>query len=217
MQQTTRLDYAWGLSRACMGTGLPVCSGEVEHMAPSGREFLRAKLEGTTPGNILYQQVEAMLLWLVGGLPALPGFWLRYLLAKVLFARLGGFCWIQPGVTLVNANRLRVGAHFGCNTGTYINALGGIEIGDYVLIGSNVTISAGMHPIRDRLPPVFARPSVPKAIRIEDDVWIGAGAVILPGITIKRGSVIGANAVVTRDTEEYSINAGVPARKIGSR
>ncbi|HVA26972.1 MAG TPA: acyltransferase [Candidatus Baltobacteraceae bacterium] len=64
---------------------------------------------------------------------------------------------------------------------------------------------------------MFARPSVPKPIRIEDDVWIGAGAVILPGVVVRRGSVIGANAVVTRDTEEYSVNVGIPAKKIRSR
>ncbi|MFX5587290.1 DapH/DapD/GlmU-related protein, partial [Acinetobacter baumannii] len=74
--------------------------------------------------------------------------------------------------------------------------------GSYVLIGSNVTISSGQHPIEGELPPVFARQSIPKKIVIGDDVWIGAGAVIMPGVTIARGTVIGANAVVTRDTEE---------------
>jgi acetyltransferase-like isoleucine patch superfamily enzyme len=67
------------------------------------------------------------------------------------------------------------------------------------------------------LPPIFARPAEPAEIVIEDDVWIGSGAVIMPGITIKKGTVVGANAVVTRSTEEYSIVFGVPARKVGSR
>jgi len=66
------------------------------------------------------------------------------------------------------------------------------------------------------MPPVFARPGIPKAIVIEDDVWIGAGAVIMPGVTLRRGTVVGANAVVTKDTEEYWVVAGVPARKIRS-
>jgi acetyltransferase-like isoleucine patch superfamily enzyme len=67
------------------------------------------------------------------------------------------------------------------------------------------------------MPPVFARPAVPLPIVIEDDVWIGAGAVIMPGIRLRRGTVVGANAVVTRDTEEYSVMIGVPARKIRTR
>jgi maltose O-acetyltransferase len=58
---------------------------------------------------------------------------------------------------------------------------------------------------------------VPKAIIIEDDVWIGAGAVIMPGVTLRRGTVVGANSVVTKDTEEYAVVVGAPARKIRSR
>jgi len=166
---------------------------------------------------LFFCQVEALVFALAGWLPGVMGFALRTAVFKVFFKSLGGFCWVQPGVTIVSSNRLRVGKHFGCNTGTYINAVGEITMGDHVLIGSNVTISSGMHPIEGEDPPVFARPTVPKPIRIEDDVWIGAGAVILPGVTLRRGSVVGANAVVTRDTEEYSVNVGIPAKKIRSR
>lgn len=56
-----------------------------------------------------------------------------------------------------------------------------------------------------------------KGIVIEDDVWIGAGVKILDGVTIAKGCVIGANAVVTRSTEAYGIYVGVPAQKIKSR
>jgi acetyltransferase-like isoleucine patch superfamily enzyme len=180
-------------------------------------DFLRKKLANVRLSDLLFSQIEAFVFWIVGGVPGLPGFALRALACKALFARLGGFCWIQPGVTIVQANRLRVGKHFGCNSGTYINAVGEIVMGDYVLLGSNVTISSGMHSIAGRTPPVFARPAVPKRIVIEDDVWIGAGVVIMPGVTIRQGSVIGANAVVTRDTEEYGIYVGAPARRIGAR
>ena len=179
--------------------------------------FLKNKLAGVRLSDLLVSQAEAVVYWFVGGLPGAIGFAVRTAAYKLFFARLGGFAWVQHGVTIVQSNRLRVGRHFGCNTGSYINAVGGIEIGDYVLIGSNVTISSGMHPIDGAEPPVFARPVIPKPIRIEDDVWIGAGAVIVPGVTLRRGSVIGANAVVTRDTEPYSVNVGAPARKVRSR
>jgi acetyltransferase-like isoleucine patch superfamily enzyme len=52
---------------------------------------------------------------------------------------------------------------------------------------------------------------------LEDDVWLGAGVVVTPGVTIARGAVVGANAVVTKDVPEYEIWAGVPARRIGER
>jgi acetyltransferase-like isoleucine patch superfamily enzyme len=114
-------------------------------------------------------------------------------------------------------DQLSIGQTFGVNSGSYINAIGGITIGNHVLIGSNVTISSGRHPIDDATPPVFARASEPLPIAIEDDVWIGAGAVIMPGITLRQGTVVGANAVVTKSTEAYTVVAGVPARKIRSR
>jgi acetyltransferase-like isoleucine patch superfamily enzyme len=180
-------------------------------------EFVREKLAGVSAAELLFSQVEAFAVWLFGGLPGLPGFALRSAVYSLLFKRLGGFCWIQPRVTFVQMNRLKIGKHFGCNSGTYINALGGVSIGDYVLVGSNVTISSGMHDIEGRTPPVFARPSVGKAITIEDDVWLGAGVVIMPGITLRTGTVVGANAVVTSDTEAYGVYAGVPAKKIRSR
>ena len=166
---------------------------------------------------MIFLEIEAWVLWLVGGLPGAFGFGCRWIALKLLAHRVEGFCWVQHGVTFVHTNRLKIGRHFGCNTGTYINAVGGITMGDYVLLGSNVTISSGIHPIDGALPPVYARPTVPKEIRIEDDVWIAAGAVILPGVTLKKGTVIGANAVVTEDTEAYGVYAGMPARKLRSR
>ncbi len=181
------------------------------------QQFLRSKVLRLGFRELLFSQVEAIALWLVGGLPGVIGFALRWAALKLLLKRLEGFCWVQPGVTIVQTNRLEIGRYFGCNTGTYINAIGGITMGDHVLLGSNVTISSGIHPIDGTLPPVFARPTIPKAIRIEDDVWIAAGAVILPGVTLRKGTVIGANAVVTEDTEEYGVYTGIPARKMRSR
>lgn len=179
--------------------------------------FLRKKLSSVSAGELLFSQAEAFVVWLAGGVPGVPGFALRSFVYRLLFKELNGFCWIQPGVTIVQANRLEVGKHFGCNTGTYINAVGGITMGDYVLIGSNVTISSGVHPIEGRMPPVFARPTIPKPIYIEDDVWIAAGAVILPGVRLRKGTVIGANSVVNKDTDEYGVYVGAPARKIRTR
>lgn len=179
--------------------------------------FLRDKVGHMSAGALVFSQWEAFVVWVFGGLPGFPGMAARSLAYKLTFKRLGGFAWIQPRVMFVQADRLRVGRMFGANSGTYVNAIGGITIGDHVLLGSNVTISSGRHPIDGAQPPVFARPAEPVPITIEDDVWIGAGAVIMPGVTLRQGTVVGANAVVTRSTEAYSVVVGAPARKIRSR
>jgi acetyltransferase-like isoleucine patch superfamily enzyme len=54
-------------------------------------------------------------------------------------------------------------------------------------------------------------------IIIKDDIWLGAGVAVMPGITIETGAVVGANSVVTQSIPEYDIWAGCPARKIGER
>jgi maltose O-acetyltransferase len=179
--------------------------------------FLKDKLENVTIRQLLRDEVEQILLWLFKYAPGSLGFLLRYPIYKLLFKQLGGIPWIQANVTIWRTDRLVIGAHFGVNSGTYINAIGGIEIGDYVLIGSNVTISSGRHPIEGEFPPVFARPTIPEKIIIEDDVWIAANAVILPGVRLAKGTVVGANSVVVRDTEPYSVVAGVPAKLLRYR
>ena len=87
-----------------------------------------------------------------------------------------------------------------------------LEIGNRVSIGPRVTILPMEHANASR---VRAFMSVRMGgVKIKDDVWIGAGVIILSGITIGECSVIGAGAVVTKDVEPYTVVAGVPARKI---
>jgi maltose O-acetyltransferase len=88
-----------------------------------------------------------------------------------------------------------------------------VVIGDRVSIAPNVTIVVSSNPNNSRLGK-FIKQKKDKVI-IEDDVWIGTGVIILPGVRIGRAAIIGAGAVVTKDVEEYSIVAGVPAKKIG--
>lgn len=87
-----------------------------------------------------------------------------------------------------------------------------LEIGNRVSIGPRVTILPMEHANASR---VRATVNVRMGgVKIKDDVWIGAGAIILSGVTIGECSVIGAGAVVTKDVEPYTVVAGVPARKI---
>jgi maltose O-acetyltransferase len=186
-------------------------------MSVSIVRFIREKSTSVGLSGLLRLELEGWLFSLASWIPGMVGFAIRHMILKCLAKTLGGFCWIQPRVTIVHTSKLTVGKFFGVNSGTYINAIGGITMGNHVLIGSNVTISSGRHPIDGPHPPIFARETIPLQIIIEDDVWIGAGAVVMPGITLRRGTVVGANAVVTKDTDEYAVVVGAPARPVRSR
>ncbi|MBI4832833.1 MAG: acyltransferase, partial [Candidatus Lindowbacteria bacterium] len=103
------------------------------------------------------------------------------------------------------------------NRGVHIYGRGGVKFGDYVLIGPNVVIASSQHRYNIKGTPILFQGHEKKPVVIGNDVWIGANAVILPGVSIADGTIIGAGAVVTGDTEPYSIFGGVPARKIGER
>lgn len=180
-------------------------------------DFLRKKFSDVKIGSLIFLELEGWLYWPFHTLPGVTGICLRNIFYKLLFKQLRGIAWIQPRVTIVDSHKLRIGKNCGINTGTYINAKGGISLGNDVLIGTNVTISSGKHPVEGREPAIFQRPTQPLPIIVEDDVWIGANAVIMPGVTVKRGTVVGAGAIVTRDTEEYSVVVGAPAKTIRYR
>jgi maltose O-acetyltransferase len=180
-------------------------------------KFLSNKIKGYSFLTLIRLEFESLVFGLFANIPTTFGVLLRGIACKLFIKKINGFAWIQPRCMLIHTERMRVGSNFSVNSGSYINAIGGIEIGNYVLIGSNVTISSGVHPIEGAEPPVFARPTVPLKITIEDDVWIGAGVVIVPGVTLAKGTVIGANSVVTKSTEAYGVYVGAPAKKIRSR
>jgi acetyltransferase-like isoleucine patch superfamily enzyme len=94
---------------------------------------------------------------------------------------------------------------------------GGIQVGQDVLLANDVQLICGNHTFARRDVPIRTQPTVEQPIVIEDDVWLGASVVVLGGVTVGRGSVVGAGAVVTHDLPPYSIARGVPARVVGVR
>lgn len=92
-----------------------------------------------------------------------------------------------------------------------------IEIGKNSLLGPGVHLITGTHIFKDTSVPIKFQDSEHKKIEIGDDVWLGALVVVLNGITIGKGSVVGAGSVVTKDIPEYSIAVGVPAKVIKKR
>lgn len=94
----------------------------------------------------------------------------------------------------------------------------GVTIGDYVMIAPHCVIVEGSHEFRKLGKPMLLAGDFSKGpIIIEDDVWIGASCTILQNVRIGKGSIIGANSLVNKNVDPYSIMAGVPAKVIGSR
>jgi acetyltransferase-like isoleucine patch superfamily enzyme len=114
-------------------------------------------------------------------------------------------------------NRLTVGRGVIWNYGCYLNALGGISIGDNVLIGPHSIIVSTKHIAKDTSVPISAQGNALEKVIIESDCWIGANVTILAGVHIGRGCIIGAGAVVTHDIPPYSVAVGVPAKVIKAR
>lgn len=91
---------------------------------------------------------------------------------------------------------------------------GGVEIGDRVYTSPFTQIIAVNHVFDDPEQPFITQGITAEGIRIEDDVWIGSGAIITDGVRVGRGAVVAAGAVVTQDVPAHAVVAGIPAKKI---
>ena len=89
-----------------------------------------------------------------------------------------------------------------------------IRIGAYSLLGPGVQVVTPLHPMD---PQLRRRQEYGRPVDIGSDVWIGGGAIVLPGVRIGDGAIVAAGAVVTRDVADMAIVAGIPARRIGER
>lgn len=131
-------------------------------------------------------------------------------IVRELFAHVGRGVWLEPTLRVAYGNRASFGDDVFVNFGlTLVNDVD-VVVGDRVMIAPNVVITTTGHPVhpdhrRDR--EQFSAPVV-----LEEDVWIGAGAVILPGVTVGRGSVVAAGAVVGANVPPMTVVGGVPAR-----
>ena len=110
--------------------------------------------------------------------------------------------------------RLEIGDDTMIGYHSHVMAVGHLRIGKHVLIADKVYISDNLHGFEDVDRPIMQQPLVHRPVTIEDEVWIGENACVLPGVTIGRHSVIGSNSVVTKDIPPYSVAAGVPAKVI---
>lgn len=175
------------------------------------RQKIKARL------TAIYLEAMTSFLWLVVGY--LPFHSLRKFFYRLCGMQLGAKSTIHMMARIYDPRHITIGQ------GTLIgeratldgrqqlsDSQGGLKIGNHVDIASEVMIWTSEHDIHHpKMQPIEAR------VTIEDYVFIGPRAIILPGVTIGRGAVVAAGAVVTKDVPAKTIVAGVPAQKIGQR
>jgi len=111
---------------------------------------------------------------------------------------------------------IELGSNTRINRGCTLASHSGITIGDYSMLGEYVSVRDANHGMELGQPMRF-QPHRTKPIHIGQDVWIGRGSCVLPGVTIGDGAVIGANSVVNRDVPPHTISAGAPCKVIKNR
>lgn len=142
---------------------------------------------------------------------------IRYIFLKSLAAECGNNVAIFEGVYLKNIDYIKFGNNISIHAMCYVEGAGGITLGDNISIANGVTLISAEHNYTNTLIPIKDQGVKLASIIIEDDVWIGSRAIVLAGSRVKKGSIIGAGAVVTKDIGEYEICVGVPAKVIKNR
>lgn len=104
----------------------------------------------------------------------------------------------------------RIGKHVFINFNCTLLDLGGITIEDHVLIAPNVSLLSEGHPVS----PENRHALMPGSVYIRKNAWIGAGAIILPGVTVGENAIVAAGAVVAKDVPDNTVVAGIPAKII---
>jgi maltose O-acetyltransferase len=136
----------------------------------------------------------------------------RHTLLQQLLRQIGQDSIIEPPFYCAYGQNIYIGDHVYLNILCTILDCNKVEIGHYVMIGPNVQIYTAAHMLQAESR--IQGWEVAKSVVIEDNVWIGGGAILLPGVTIGRGAVVGAGAVVSRDVPPSTVVAGNPARVI---
>ena len=134
----------------------------------------------------------------------------RQTLLQQIFEDMGEGCYIEPPLHANWGSHTHLGNKVYANFNLTLVDDTHIYIGDNVMFGPNVTLCTAGHPIEPELRRQVYQYNFP--IHIEENVWIGAGVIVLPGVTIGKNSVIGAGSVVTRDIPENVVAMGTPCR-----
>ena len=135
---------------------------------------------------------------------------LRKLFSKLTLEEIDDSFRLFPPFYTDSGKNIHLGKNVFINACCNFQDQGGIFIGNNVLIGHDVTLATINHDVN-----IETRGNMLlKPIIIEDDVWIGSGAIIIQGVRVGKGAIIAAGAIVTKDVEPFSVVGGVPAKLI---
>lgn len=165
----------------------------------------RVKRRTTT---VLHEFI-VMILHLVG---IFPSHFFRRFVYRLAGIRIGKGSTIHMGATFYQPSGIQIGKDTIIGENVVLDGRAPLVIGSHVAFASEVMVYNAQHDMSSETFQAIQEP-----VHIEDYVFIGPRAIILPGVTIGKGAVIGAGAVVTKDVAESTIVGGIPAREIGKR
>ena len=155
---------------------------------------------------------EELILFWVHLLAYLPSYTLRSYLYRLIGIKIGKNTTIHFGATFYTLGKIQIGEDTIIGEKAVLDGRGSLTIGNHVDLASEVMIYTSQHQINH---PGFIPEN--KKVVINDYVFIGPRAIILPGVTINKGAVIAAGAVVTKNVPEFTVVGGIPAKTIAQR
>lgn len=159
-------------------------------------------------------EFEVMLLHLIGAV--VPSHHIRRFFYRLGGVKIGKGSALHMGIKFYNPWNIKIGEDSIIGEGTVLDGRDHLTIGNHVDIASEVMIYNGEHDLHSENFAVV-EDVIKASVVVEDYVFIGPRAIILPGIKIGKGAIVGAGAVVTKDVAEFQIVGGVPAKPIGER
>ena len=135
----------------------------------------------------------------------------RQILAKKLFKSCGDGFVANEGCRFNFANNIEIGQNVSWNAGCYLDAKGGISMGDFAMLTEYVKIFTHSHSEWDHMKREY------KSVTIGEYAKVYTSATILPGVTLGRGAIVATGAIVTKDVDEFTLVGGIPAKPMRRR
>ncbi len=142
----------------------------------------------------------------------IPFHHVRRFFYRLAGVKIGKGSTLHMGITFYQPENIQIGEDSIIGENTVLDGRDKLHIGDHVDIASEVMIYNSQHDVNDEFFSAIVKPVI-----IRDYTFIGPRAIILPGVTIGKGAIVGAGAVVTKDVSDFAIVGGVPAQVIGER
>lgn len=166
---------------------------------------------------VVRNEYRELTLWFVCILPRGLGRRVRSRVLPKHFAEFGRDTVIQDRFRVTNPEKVSIGSNCNFAEGVFITGGGGVTIGNYVGLGPDSKIWSVNHRYTDPDTPWMLQGYDRHPVVIEDDVWLGAGCFVMPGVTIGRGAVVSAGTVLMKSVPSLAIVAGNPGRVVGWR